>query len=195
MIFYLGRFWVAESRWIISLGHYSKFSHHQSVCKTMDVISHHYWWPSLFHDDKVLVGTCSTCAQNKGSHQKPAGMFPRMPVPIAMGFITNLPSSSDHMVIWVVDQFSKMANFVPLSGLPLTLHLASLFIKQIFCLHRLPYQQTNKTCQSCSGELLLAIGQVYLHGLYSTIITQENAMERYHFYCVWTTCPGASAFP
>ena len=58
-----------------------------------------------------------------------------------MDFITSLPESDGHMLIWVVvDRMTKMAHFIPLKTgeeLP-TLQLAKAFAREVWRLHGLP---------------------------------------------------------
>ena len=56
-----------------------------------------------------------------------------------MDFIVGLPESSGHMKIWVVvDRFSKMAHFIPLSTDTPIKEIANIFLREIWRLHGLP---------------------------------------------------------
>lgn len=53
-----------------------------------------------------------------------------------MDFIADLPKSEGQDTIWVfVDRFSKIAHFVPLSGLPSVDTLATIFVQHVVKLH------------------------------------------------------------
>ncbi|CAJ0919665.1 unnamed protein product [Ranitomeya imitator] len=129
---------------VLHWGHSSKLAGHAGQ-KTLQLISRHYWWSTLRQDVLNFVAACSSCAHNKTPKKLPAGHLLPLPIPsapwqhIAMDFITDLPASSGCTVIWVVvDRFSKMGHFTPLSGLPSAPKLAKLFIQHVLRLHGLP---------------------------------------------------------
>lgn len=56
-----------------------------------------------------------------------------------MDFITNLPSSANKTVIWVVvDHLSKFAHFIALPTSFTAPSLASVFLIEVYCLHGSP---------------------------------------------------------
>jgi len=56
-----------------------------------------------------------------------------------MDFIVGLPKSEEYMKIWViVDRFSKMAHFIPLTTEEHIKELALIFLKDIWRLNSLP---------------------------------------------------------
>ena len=56
-----------------------------------------------------------------------------------MDFIVGLPASKGHTKIWVVvDRFSKMAHFIPLSTDTPIKEIANIFLREIWRLHGLP---------------------------------------------------------
>jgi len=58
---------------------------------------------------------------------------------ISMDLIVALPRSDGYTKIWViVDRFSKMGHFIPLRTEEHIKELALTFVKEIWCLHRLP---------------------------------------------------------
>ena len=85
------------------------------------------------------------CNQNKTSSRPPAGFLHPLPVPqrpwshISLDFVTGLPTSKGHTaILTVVDRFSKMVHFIPLSKLPSAKETAELVLQNIFRLHGLP---------------------------------------------------------
>ncbi|XP_063800275.1 uncharacterized protein LOC134968692, partial [Pseudophryne corroboree] len=110
-----------------------------------EFISRSYWWPTLKKDVLEFIASCPKCAQHKVSRQSPAGQLVPLSVPrrpwthLSMDFITDLPMCNKFNTIWVVvDRFTKMAHFIPLTGLPSASKLAQVFIQEIFRLHGLP---------------------------------------------------------
>lgn len=76
-------------------------------------------------DTKEYIAACPVCARGKASHQPPVGVIQPLGIPqelwshIAVDFVTDLPSSEGHHVVFIaVDRFSKAAHFVSLSKLP-----------------------------------------------------------------------------
>ena len=58
---------------------------------------------------------------------------------ISMDFIVGLLESSGHTKIWVVvDRFSKMAHFIPLSTDTPVKEIANIFLREVWRLHGLP---------------------------------------------------------
>jgi hypothetical protein len=81
----------------------------------------------------------------KTSQHIPYGILNPLPVPeypwrdISIDFVTGLPVSEGHDMIWVViDQLTKIRYFVPYSTTIDAKELANLFIMNIFHLHGLP---------------------------------------------------------
>ncbi|KAL0148675.1 hypothetical protein M9458_056002, partial [Cirrhinus mrigala] len=102
----------------------------------MDPKKRRFWWPSIKEDVKVYVEACPVCSQGKSTHQRPQGLLHPLPVPrrpwshLSLDFVTGLPPSQGHTVILVVvDQFSKAAQFVPLPKLPSAKETAELLMK------------------------------------------------------------------
>lgn len=96
-------------------------------------------------DVRSYVLACDVCARSKTPRTHPAGELQPLPIPckpwshISMDFISDLPLSEGKSVVWVVvDRFSKMVHFVPLSKLPNAKTLASLFIEHVVRLHGVP---------------------------------------------------------
>ena len=85
------------------------------------------------------VGACPVCARNKVSRHSPPGLLQPLPVPhrpwsdISLDFVTRLPASEGHtVVLMVVDGFSKMVHFIPLSKLPSAKEMAEVVLHHVF---------------------------------------------------------------
>lgn len=83
------------------------------------------------------------CVRTKTSHLIPAEVFHPLSVPqclwshIALAFVTGHPLSDGHMVLLtIVDLFSKVAHFVPLSKLPTVAETGE--GEAHICLHGIP---------------------------------------------------------
>lgn len=94
--------------------HASRFACHLGVRRTPELLKRHFWWPVV--DGTVIA--CTLCSRCKTSHKAPAGLLQPLPIPerpwshITLDFITRLPPSNGNMVVLtMVDQFLKSANF------------------------------------------------------------------------------------
>ena len=93
-----------------------------------------------------FVRSCPECQQNKVSRHQPYGLSAPLELPyapwqsIAMDFITELPASEGHDQLWVIiDQFTKMAHFLPLKTEGKTAaDLAIIFAREVWKYHGLP---------------------------------------------------------
>ncbi|KAK3571358.1 hypothetical protein QTP86_008894 [Hemibagrus guttatus] len=125
--------------------HESPSNGHPGIHRTAQLIQCRFWWPSLCHDVKDYVKSCTTCAQSCTSHQLPEGLLEPLPIPqhpwsyIAMDFLTDLPDSNGcTMVLVIIDRFSKAYKLIPLKGLPTALETAVTLFHQVFQNYGLP---------------------------------------------------------
>uniref|UniRef100_A0A3B3HIF1 Gypsy retrotransposon integrase-like protein 1 n=1 Tax=Oryzias latipes TaxID=8090 RepID=A0A3B3HIF1_ORYLA len=130
---------------VISWGHTSRVSCHGGVRRTLNLLRRRFFWPSMEKDVREFVAACTTCARSKASHSAPAGLLQPLPIPsrpwshIALDFVTGLPPSQGNSVILtVIDRFSKMAHFIPLSQLPSATETAQVLVDQVFRHHGIP---------------------------------------------------------
>lgn len=83
-----------------------------------------FWWPSMEQDVKAFIWVCLVCAQEKSSHQPPAGLLNPLDnhwrpwSHIAVDFVTSPPPSDvNNAILTVVDWFSQAVHFVHLPKL------------------------------------------------------------------------------
>jgi hypothetical protein len=92
------------------------------------------------------VALCDNCQRVKAERQRPTWLLQPLKIPqwkweeISMYFIVGLRTTqSGYDSIWViVDQFSKVAHFIPVKTTYKGAKLAELYIARIVCLHRVP---------------------------------------------------------
>ena len=97
------------------------------------------------HIEKYIQA-CPDCQRNKSWRHRRYGLLSPIELPyapwqsIAMDFITNIPRSNNYTKLWIViDQFSKMAHFIPLEADKKQAEdLARIFAPEIWRLHGLP---------------------------------------------------------
>ena len=129
---------------VIHWAHTSLLSCHPGVKRTCFVIKQRFWWPAMEKDAGEYVAACPVCARNKVSRHPPAGFLCPLPVPhhpwsdISVDFVTGLPPSEVNTVFTVVDRFSKMVHFIPLSKLFSAKEMAEVMLRHVFRLHGFP---------------------------------------------------------
>ena len=113
--------------------------------KTFAMLSKNYFWPKLFRDVSRYTNRCSTCCKAMSKDQ-PHGLYMPLPIPyqpwedISMDFVLGLPRTRNgkDSVFVVVDQFSKMAHFIPCNKIDDASRVANLFCREILRLHGVP---------------------------------------------------------
>ncbi|KAL0192337.1 hypothetical protein M9458_010633, partial [Cirrhinus mrigala] len=128
---------------LLQLVHATPSSGHPGITATIQLLSNHYWWPTLQPDATSFVKNCTNTS--KSSHQLPAGLIQPLPISrrpwsyIAIDFITDLPPSSGYTtILTVVDRFSKACGFIPLPKLLSALETAEALCDQVFRFYGLP---------------------------------------------------------
>ena len=105
---------------IITEYHSTKATGHQGQERTVTMLVHDFYWPSMQKMIKSFIAKCDKCQRNKGNTQ--ATKLPQQPVElphspgehISIDFV-ELPMSmrgNDYMLV-VVDKFSKMVRLAP----------------------------------------------------------------------------------
>ena len=93
-----------------------------------------------------FVECCLTCQQIKAKHKRLPRELQPLQLPdwkwekITMNFVVGLPKTVPRQdALWViVDRFTKVAHFIPISMTYFMDKLATLYIKKIVRLHRVP---------------------------------------------------------
>ncbi|XP_023817648.1 uncharacterized protein LOC110013547 isoform X3 [Oryzias latipes] len=99
----------------------------------------------MTRDVREYIAACTTCARSKTSHSPPSGLLHPLPTPsrpwshIAVDFVTGLPPSHGHSIIFtVIDRFSKFVHFIPLPQLPTATETADILVHHVFRHHGIP---------------------------------------------------------
>jgi hypothetical protein len=102
--------------------HDSKVAGHFGRDRTMELISRNFYWPKMEDDVRQHCNECDNCQRTKAARHAKHGLLHPLELPskpwthISTDFITDLPESSGHTkILVVVDRFTKMAHFIPLS--------------------------------------------------------------------------------
>ena len=149
LLFVKGRWYVPSNKElknkILKAEHDSRVAGHFGQFKTLERIKANFYWPKMDQEVEEYVRSCDSCQWNKATRHKKYGQLDPLDIPnrpwddISMDFIVGLPESSGHTKIWVVvDRFSKMAHFIPLSTDTPMKEIANIFLREIWRLHGLP---------------------------------------------------------
>jgi len=101
--------------------HESPTTGHSGIKPTLARIAAAFYWLGWTRDVKNYIQQCTTCQRNKYLPTKPHGLLQPPSLPnqvwedLSMDFITHLPASVGHSVIWVIcDRLTKYAHFLAL---------------------------------------------------------------------------------
>jgi len=130
---------------IIRLYHDMLIGGHGGQWKTVELVTHNFWWPGITKEVKRYVEGCNACQYNKNHTEQPAGKLMPNSIPekpwthISADFITKLPLVQGYdSILVVVDQLTKMVHFIPTTEKTSAEGLARLFRDNVWKLHGLP---------------------------------------------------------
>ncbi|KAL0173047.1 hypothetical protein M9458_033358, partial [Cirrhinus mrigala] len=105
--------------------HTSPGSGHPGSQRTLSLLCHRYWWPTMPQDISRYIKGCLFCAITNTPQRLPKGKLVPLSIPhrpwshLGIAFMTDLPSSEYHTCVFVVvDHFSNACKLIPLKGLP-----------------------------------------------------------------------------
>jgi hypothetical protein len=118
---------------------------HEGAQKTLHRLRASFYNPRSSKLVREFVKGCLVCQRNKTEHLHPAGLLQPLDVPssiwsdIAMDFVEGFPKVGGRsVVLTVVDRFSKMAHFIPLSHPYTAMTVAQAFFDNVVKLHGMP---------------------------------------------------------
>jgi hypothetical protein len=104
---------------IVSLCHDTKVAGHAGRFKTLELVSHNYWWSNMSWCISQYVSTCDLCLWTKAQCCLPTEELQQLPVPeghwetMSMDFIVELLESGGYDAIMVVvDPAGKQSHFI-----------------------------------------------------------------------------------
>jgi len=118
---------------------------HGGQWKMVEIVTRNFWWPGVTREVKRYMEGYDACERNKNRTEQPAGKLMPNFIPdkawthISADFITKLPLAMGYdSILVVVDQFTKIAYFVPTIEKTTAEGLAQLFRDNVWWLHGLP---------------------------------------------------------
>ena len=130
---------------IIGLHHDSQTTGHPGQYKTIELVTHNYWWPGVSRDVKAYVKGCKKCQATKIHHTKPTGPLNPHDVPsepwevVSTDLIRQLPEAGGYDTISVFsDHFSKWLRLIPTHMSCTSEGMACIYQDKIFPIHGLP---------------------------------------------------------
>jgi len=148
MLYRQGKLWIPKGlvQQVMESEHDTKVAGHMGQDKMIELVQRNFWWPKMNERIIDFVRSCPECQQNKATRHQPYGLFLPLELPyvpwqsIAMDFITELLLSEECDQLWVIiDRFTKMAHFVPLTKAKKTAEdLAVISASEVWKHHGLP---------------------------------------------------------
>jgi len=149
VIRYKDRIWVGNNslaqQHILQALHSSGIGGHSGIQTTYSRIKQLFAWLKMKQCIQDYVKSCHICQQAKTEHVKLPGLLEPLPVPtqpwtvISMDFIEGLPQSTRYnTILVVVDKFTKYGHFIHRAHPFTSMHIAQLYLTNIYKLHGLP---------------------------------------------------------
>ncbi|QRW02440.1 Pol polyprotein/retrotransposon [Ceratobasidium sp. AG-Ba] len=122
---------------------------HLGAKKTLAWLRTQVWWKSMVEDVRDYCESCTTCAANKSSTQRPLGLLQAMPVPsypwqsIGVDFVGPLPESETRygtfdMITTVIDNLTRMVHLIPTRQEYTAKDIAEVIFEHVYKLHGMP---------------------------------------------------------
>ena len=126
---------------------------HFRATKTLDLLTHNYYWPNLRETVRDYIRTCDACQRTKLPRRLPNSELELLPAPqrpwtdISVDMIVDLPESKSttdntadafDAILTVVDHFSKRTHFIPVRKTMDTREYANIIIKEVVKHHLMP---------------------------------------------------------
>ena len=134
---------------LISKCHDDPLAGHFGAAKTHELLARKYHWNGSLKDITDYVKTCDVCQRTKAPRHRPYDELTSLPIAtkpwkeISMNFITGLPPSKLKGVVYdailvVVDRFTKMVRYLPVTTKIDAAELAEVFHAEIVCRYGMP---------------------------------------------------------
>jgi hypothetical protein len=123
----------------------TRIAGHAGCFKTLELISHNYWWPQMSCYIGIYVKHCDLCNRTKVQCRRPIGELHPSETPeapwdmISVDFIVELLESHGYdTIMCIVDSLTKHAHFIPTHTTINAGGTALLFLKEVWKHHGTP---------------------------------------------------------
>src|SRR5258705_1036561 len=130
---------------IVHAHHDSVMTSHPGQWKTLELVSHNYWWPGISHYVASYVAGCDACNWCKSFLMLKVGKLTPNQIPsccwevISIDTIRELPESKGYnAILVVVDRLSKHIHTIPTITTVDSAGVACLFLEHVWRHHGLP---------------------------------------------------------
>ena len=151
---------------------------HPGIHGTLDLVSTHFWWPTLRSFVEKYVEGCETCARKK-LQRHPRAVTQPLEVPtglweeVGVDLITQLPDSNGYDAILVcTDLFGKQIHAIPCTTNISAEGVADIYYREIFRLHGLPLRFISDRGPQFAAKLM--------RSLLSRLGIKSNLTSGYH---------------
>ena len=129
----------------MELYHDTPITGHLGITGTTEIVSQGYYWENMHDYITQYVNNCQVCIRAKKQNYKLHGVLRPLPIPegpwqwMESDHIIKLPKSKGFDSIYVVvDRFTKMAHFIPMTEKVSEEDLIDLHMKNVWKHHGLP---------------------------------------------------------
>jgi hypothetical protein len=148
LVYYHGRLYVPDNKGLqqeaVQQCHDTPTARHHGCDRTVELISRHYWWPSMSMFIAKYVAGCDTCQRRK------TGLHPEAPtepldIPdgpwqvVGVDLVTGLPESNGYDTICtIINHYTHIVHAVPCKSTIGTEGVAEIYVRKVFWLHGIP---------------------------------------------------------
>lgn len=127
---------------LLRLYHDDKLAGHYGSEKTIELLGRKFYWKGMAKYVEKYVKSCDICQRVKVPRHKPYGVMASLPLPsrpwkeITMDFVSGFPPSKRYSVVYdaclvIVDRFTKMALYLPVSKTIKAVDLSELIFDKV----------------------------------------------------------------
>jgi hypothetical protein len=149
LLMFRGKIYVPNDRdlrhRIVEQHHDTRIAGHAGHFKTLELVSHNYWWPQMSCYISIYIKHCDLCNQTKVQRRRPFGELHPSETPeapwdvISVDFIVELPKSHGYDAIMnVVDSITKRTHCIPTHTTITAEGAARLYLQDVWKHHGTP---------------------------------------------------------